>query len=123
MHVATGIQNKVLEYFAMGLPSVVTPSVAQGLLPEAAGVCCIAADPTDWAQELMAIASHSESTEKMTLQARHYVEVHHSWERIGDAYCDRLESLMQLAARKATSHVSTATDRTASSSAKSPETT
>jgi len=50
--VSRGIQNKVLEALAAGLPCVVTPSVAAGLPPSVLPACTIASTPTDFANSL-----------------------------------------------------------------------
>lgn len=94
MHVATGIQNKVLEYFAMGLPSVVSPSVASGLLPSAHGTCHSASTPQEWSDAIHRIASDLEAAERMTQLARHYALREHSWDRIGEDYVQRLQQLL-----------------------------
>ncbi|MFN7917492.1 MAG: TIGR03087 family PEP-CTERM/XrtA system glycosyltransferase [Vicinamibacterales bacterium] len=47
--VARGLQNKVLEAVAAGLPCVVTPQVADGLPPEVGSACRVAADPSAFA--------------------------------------------------------------------------
>src|SRR6185295_6727113 len=39
LFLARGVQNKVLEAAAAGLPSVVTPAVRNGLPPEVSGAC------------------------------------------------------------------------------------
>lgn len=94
MHVATGIQNKVLEYFAMGLPSVVSPSVASGLLPSAQDTCHSATTPQDWSAAINRIASDLDATERMTQLARDYALREHSWDRIGEEYVQRLQQLL-----------------------------
>lgn len=52
MAVARGIQNKVLESLAAGLPCVVTPAVAAGLPASLRAACPAAAEPEDFAREL-----------------------------------------------------------------------
>jgi glycosyltransferase involved in cell wall biosynthesis len=94
MQVATGIQNKVLEYFAMGLPSIVSPSVASGLLPSAQGVCHSATTPQDWSAAINYIASDLDAAERMTQLARDYAYREHSWDRIGEDYVQRLQQLL-----------------------------
>ncbi len=94
MHVATGIQNKVLEYFAMGLPSVVSPSVASGLLPSAHGTCYSATTPQDWSTAINRIAADLDAAERMTQLARDYALREHSWDRIGEDYVHRLQQLL-----------------------------
>ena len=49
LHVARGVQNKVLEAIAAGLPCVVTPEVAEGLPLEVVPACCIGEDHQQFA--------------------------------------------------------------------------
>lgn len=94
MYVATGIQNKVLEYFAMGLPSVVSPSVASGLLPSSQGTCYSATTPQEWSAAINRITSDLDAAERMTQLAREYALREHSWDRIGEEYVQRLQQLL-----------------------------
>ena len=50
---ARGIQNKVLEAIASGLPTVVTPVVFEGLPPEAAAACRVADSPDAFAAAIL----------------------------------------------------------------------
>lgn len=50
---ARGIQNKVLEAIAAGLPAIVTPPVSEGLPPEAHGACIQAASPDAFARAII----------------------------------------------------------------------
>ena len=50
---ARGIQNKVLEAIASGLPTVVTPAVSSGLPMEAAAACRVAAEPAPFAAAIL----------------------------------------------------------------------
>jgi sugar transferase (PEP-CTERM/EpsH1 system associated) len=51
--VARGMQNKVIEAIAAGLPVVVTPQVAEGLPPEAMPACVEAVRPDAFAREVV----------------------------------------------------------------------
>jgi sugar transferase (PEP-CTERM/EpsH1 system associated) len=53
LHTARGIQNKVLEAIAAGLPTVVTPVVAEGLPAEAAEACRTAGSPDAFAAAIV----------------------------------------------------------------------
>lgn len=93
LDVATGIQNKALESFAMGLPTILSPSVARGLLPQAARVHRIAGSAREWAAELLALRDDPAEADRLTALARWYVEQHHSWDAIGQTLYARLEQL------------------------------
>lgn len=51
--VARGLQNKVLEAIAAGLPCVVTPQVADGLPPEVEGAYAVAGTPSAFADAVL----------------------------------------------------------------------
>jgi sugar transferase (PEP-CTERM/EpsH1 system associated) len=53
LQVARGIQNKVLEAAAAGLPCVVTPQVADGLPDEVGGACLVARSREEFAAALL----------------------------------------------------------------------
>lgn len=53
LRVARGVQTKVLEALAAGLPCVVTAAVAQGLPAEAAPGCRVADTPRQFADEIL----------------------------------------------------------------------
>jgi glycosyltransferase involved in cell wall biosynthesis len=57
IHTARGIQNKVLEAVACGLPAVVTPAVHDGLPAEVRGACRSAAGPESFATSVLALLS------------------------------------------------------------------
>jgi sugar transferase (PEP-CTERM/EpsH1 system associated) len=52
LHLARGIQNKVLEAIAAGLPTVVTPAVAEGLPTEVLPACLVADSPEVFARAI-----------------------------------------------------------------------
>jgi glycosyltransferase involved in cell wall biosynthesis len=94
LQVATGIQNKVLEYFALGLPSVLSASVARGLLVESAATYLEANSPEQWVESLGHLASNPGDAAAMAQRARRYVEQHHDWDRIGAAFVQRIRQSM-----------------------------
>jgi sugar transferase (PEP-CTERM/EpsH1 system associated) len=53
LHVARGVQNKVLEAIAAGLPCVVTREVAEGLPADVAPACQVGSTPEDFASSLV----------------------------------------------------------------------
>jgi glycosyltransferase involved in cell wall biosynthesis len=59
LQVARGIQNKVLEALAAGLPTVVTPEVAGGLPDEAQSGCLVARDQTEFAGAVLRLLALS----------------------------------------------------------------
>lgn len=69
LQTARGVQNKVLEAIAAGLPVVVTPVVAEGLPRGLGEACRTAATPQAFADEVVALLSRS-AAERRALAAR-----------------------------------------------------
>jgi sugar transferase (PEP-CTERM/EpsH1 system associated) len=55
LHVARGVQNKVLEAIASGLPCVVTPAVLEGLPAAARAACRSASEPQAFADSILCL--------------------------------------------------------------------
>jgi sugar transferase (PEP-CTERM/EpsH1 system associated) len=69
LSIARGVQNKVLEALAAGLPAVVTPEVRDGLPAEALRGCTVASSVRDFAAALLSVLARSD-TERRDLAAR-----------------------------------------------------
>jgi len=93
MNVATGIQNKVLESFALGLPVVLSASVAQGLLPDSAGCYRLAETPQEWVAAIEDLLRDQAASATMADKARDFVERHHGWDAIGANLAARLRAI------------------------------
>jgi glycosyltransferase involved in cell wall biosynthesis len=94
LEVATGIQNKALESFALGLPLVASASVARGLLPQSAGSCLLAGGAPEWADALLRLAADRGVADTMAERARRYVDQHHDWDQVGRLLAIRLKALV-----------------------------
>jgi glycosyltransferase involved in cell wall biosynthesis len=92
MIIATGVQNKVLEYFALGLPTIITETVSHGLMSTASNCYRLAHSPLDWQASLLEMRTHPSRFLSMCENARNYVEHTHSWRAIGDEYLAALRS-------------------------------
>jgi polysaccharide biosynthesis protein PslH len=76
---ARGIQNKVLEAVAAGLPCVVVPPVAEGLPPEVTPACPVATTAEDFAGTLLTLLA--ETPEARRARARRASIDALAWER------------------------------------------
>jgi glycosyltransferase involved in cell wall biosynthesis len=91
LRIARGIQNKILEAMAMGLPVVGTSEAFQGIQATMADGIRIADDPEGFAQEVLALLKDHDLHRLCSHHARRYVECRHRWQNHGA----RLESLLQ----------------------------
>ena len=74
-----GVQNKILEYMALGLPTVSTSMGLEGLDALNKKEILIADDSTSIADSLVYLLNDRPYARSMAEQARKYVESHHSW--------------------------------------------
>jgi len=85
MRVATGIQNKILDYLSLGLPVLATTKAIQGLPvgPEAAGIIVVDT-PEQWSQQAINILQTPSLLQTLSSRGTRYVREWHDWNRIGD---------------------------------------
>ena len=92
--IARGVQNKVLEAMASGLPVVGTRLAFQGLMAGEGDGVRMADSPDDLAREVGAILLDAATRRALGRSARLYVERHHHWERIGEQLEAALEGVV-----------------------------
>jgi sugar transferase (PEP-CTERM/EpsH1 system associated) len=89
--VKVGVQNKVLEAMAMGVPVVSTRLGVEGLQAEPGRDLLVARTPAEFAAEVERLLSDPSLREQIGRAGRRYVETHHRW----DSATRRLETLYQ----------------------------
>ena len=93
--IARGVQNKVLEAMACGLPVVGTNLAFQALAASDADGVRAAVSPQAFAAEVVALLRDQPRRRELGQRARHYVERHHRWEDSGALLESRLLELVE----------------------------
>lgn len=78
LRIARGVQNKVLEALASGLPVIATPQAATGVAPSPGLVT--AAGTEQWLEAIRTLTATPEHHHRIGQAARHHVQQHSSWE-------------------------------------------
>lgn len=79
VRLAAGVQNKILEYMALGLPTITTTTGLEGLDSIPDRDILVADLPQDFVQLILRLENDVNYAEKLSANALKYVEVHHSW--------------------------------------------
>jgi sugar transferase (PEP-CTERM/EpsH1 system associated) len=80
--VKVGIQNKVLEAMALGLPVVSSRVGAQGLQATEGQDFLVADDAAEFAQLVCRVLDEPDLQHRLSRAGRHFVERHHRWDAI-----------------------------------------
>jgi glycosyltransferase involved in cell wall biosynthesis len=91
LRIARGVQNKILEAMAMGLPVVGTSQAFQGLHVSTGDGVRTADTPEEFAQEVFTLLKDHTLQHQCSLQARYYVQCYHHWQDHGV----HLDSILQ----------------------------
>jgi glycosyltransferase involved in cell wall biosynthesis len=87
-----GVQNKVLEYMALGLPTVTTSMGLEGLHAINGQDLIVADDKYNFSNAVIQLLSDRDQAEKIAKAARLYVQENHSWQSILRPLVDLVKS-------------------------------
>jgi glycosyltransferase involved in cell wall biosynthesis len=77
-----GIQNKVLNYLALGIPCVTSNVGLEGLTAVAGSDLLVYRDPSDAAKKILQLSSDPQLRKKLAENGRRFVEQAHDWKAI-----------------------------------------
>jgi sugar transferase (PEP-CTERM/EpsH1 system associated) len=94
VRIGAGIQNKVLESMAMGIPVVTTTVGAEGLLARNGQHLTIADSPEEFTAGVTDIFTDKSKAASLSKNGRSLVEERYSWEGMLSSYRDLIESVL-----------------------------
>ncbi|RMH08926.1 MAG: TIGR03087 family PEP-CTERM/XrtA system glycosyltransferase [Nitrospirae bacterium] len=80
LRIARGVQNKILEAMAMGIPVVSTSLANQGIGARHEREILLADDPQSFSQAVIKLLRDQALHETLAINARQFVEAHFTWE-------------------------------------------
>lgn len=90
LRIARGVQNKILEAMAMGVPVVASPETANGINATAGEHLIVAADAEAMAAAVIRLLADKEARARLARAARAHVEQAYSW----DGAMQKLDTLL-----------------------------
>ncbi|MDD1782447.1 glycosyltransferase family 4 protein [Enterovibrio sp. ZSDZ35] len=79
VRLAAGVQNKILEYMALGLPTITTTTGLEGLEAKPDLDILVADTPPEIVGGILRLKSDNQLAERIANSANQYVKEHHSW--------------------------------------------
>ncbi|ASI89238.1 glycosyl transferase family 1 [Vibrio mediterranei] len=79
VRLAAGVQNKILEYMALGLPSITTSTGLEGLESIPEQEILVADTPDEFTDQILRIDNDIEFAKSISENAHNYVQHNHSW--------------------------------------------
>ncbi|MBU9249739.1 glycosyltransferase family 4 protein [Burkholderia multivorans] len=95
MRIGAGVQNKILEYMALGLPVVTTSLGYEGLGARSGQDLLIADTPDAFVECIEWLVAHPSEAVEMACRARQFVERKHGWGEIVRPLVDRVADLLK----------------------------
>jgi sugar transferase (PEP-CTERM/EpsH1 system associated) len=96
LRIARGVQNKILEAMAMGLPVVTTTRAAEGIDAQPGEHLVVTDDPAEFAARTVELLLNKDLRTRLSRQARRFVETNYAW----SSCLQRLDSILEPVARE-----------------------
>ncbi len=79
VRLAAGVQNKILEYMALGIPSITTSTGLEGLEAQPEKDILISDNPEQFVTQILKLEKDRDFAQKLSINAFKYVQFTHSW--------------------------------------------
>jgi glycosyltransferase involved in cell wall biosynthesis len=95
VRVGAGVQNKLLEYMALGLPAVTTKLGLEGVYAKDTHELYVADTPEEIAQRIIMLWHDVSKARTIAINARDFVENNHSWPAVLRPLTDQITKLLR----------------------------
>ncbi|RZQ33481.1 glycosyltransferase family 4 protein [Vibrio vulnificus] len=79
VRLAAGVQNKILEYMALGIPTITSPTGLEGLFAKEGESILVADSVEEYVNHILLLKNNANFAESLAKNAYHYVKEQHSW--------------------------------------------
>ncbi|KGK23181.1 glycosyl transferase family 1 [Vibrio navarrensis] len=79
VRLAAGVQNKILEYMALGIPTITSPTGLEGLFAKEGESILVADSVEEYVKHILLLKNNANFAESLAKNAYHYVKEQHSW--------------------------------------------
>lgn len=80
VRIAAGVQNKILEYMALGIPTITSSTGLEGLFATEGESILVADTPIEYVKHVLELRNNIGFSESLSKKAYEYVKEQHSWE-------------------------------------------
>ncbi len=95
VRLAAGVQNKILEYMSLGIPTVSSSTGLEGLEATPGHDLLIANTPDEYVENILKLTKDIDLSRSISLNGRSYVEEKHSWSSRIRPVIDTFNSILQ----------------------------
>jgi len=96
MRIGAGVQNKVLEYMALGIPTITSSVGLEGLDAVPEKDILLADTPDEYLSQIKRIWSDKSLFQNLAQNARAYIEINHNWDAQLTPLIDRVDCIMKI---------------------------
>lgn len=94
LRIGAGVQNKLLEYMALGVPAITSEVGLEGLHAVPDLHLLTASTPSDWANKVCGLLEDKDRAATIAMEARRFVEAEHSWPQLISQVGNAIEELL-----------------------------
>ncbi|MEG0007284.1 MAG: glycosyltransferase family 4 protein [Aeromonas sp.] len=95
VRLAAGVQNKILEYMALGIPTITSSTGLEGLFAKEDESILVADSPDNYVKHILELKNNVHFAEMLAQNALCYVKEQHSWSVKLKPLVDKVQQLLQ----------------------------